>query len=127
MPIVYQKRIHRADLQSNPDRLYVFGDNTLRVGMGGQAKEMRHEPNAVGIATKWTPSMDDAAFFSDGQLYQIRQIWIEDTERLVTHLFEGGTVVWPTDGIGTGLSKVPTKAPLVWEMMEQFRKDLEMI
>jgi hypothetical protein len=41
MPILYQHRIYRMDLIANPNILYVFGDNTKRVGMGGQAGEMR--------------------------------------------------------------------------------------
>lgn len=127
MPIVYKKFILRTALQSNPDDLYVFGDNVQRVGMGGQAAYMRGEPNAVGVATKWTPSNDPTAFFYDSQIDQIRHIWLKDTERLIQHLLESGTVVWPEDGIGTGLSAVPRYAPKVWEWMEQYRKDLELI
>jgi len=127
MPIIYQKFILRTDLQANPEQLYVFGDNVQRVGMGGQAAYMRGEPNAVGVATKWTPSGDPAAYFADTDMSKVKQIWIEDTERLVNHLLEGGTVVWPEDGIGTGLSDVPARAPKLWEWMEQFRADLELI
>jgi hypothetical protein len=47
--------IYRRDLRANPESLYLFGDNTKRVGIGGQAREMRGEPNAVGIATKNAP------------------------------------------------------------------------
>jgi hypothetical protein len=53
--IIYQKYIKREDLRANPTVLYVFGDNEARTGLGGQAKEMRGEPNAVGIATKASP------------------------------------------------------------------------
>ena len=127
MPITYQKFILRTDLQANPEDLYVFGDNVQRVGMGGQAFYMRGEPNAVGVATKWTPSGDPAAYFADKDLKAVKHIWITDTERLVQHLLEGGNVIWPEDGIGTGLSDVPARAPKVWEMMEQFRNDLELI
>lgn len=127
MPIIYQKFILRIDLRSNPNDLYVFGDNFLRMGMSGQASYMRGEPNAVGVATKWAPSNAEFAFFTDDQFDKIREIWFEDTERLIQHLLEGGTVVWPEDGIGTGLSAVPTHAPKVWEWMEQYRKDLELI
>lgn len=127
MPIKYQKFIHRSDLQANPDTLYVFGDNVQRIGMGGQAFHMRGEPNAVGVATKWTPSTDPTAYFADKDLTTVKHIWIQDTERVVQHLLEGQTVIWPEDGIGTGLSDVPNRAPKVWQMMEQFRKDLELI
>lgn len=127
MPIIYQKFILRTDLQANPEDLYVFGDNVLRVGMGGQAAYMRGERNAIGVATKWSPSNGEHAFFRDDQFPKIREIWLEDTERLIQHLLEGGKVIWPEDGIGTGLSAVPTHAPKVWEWMEQYRKDLELI
>ena len=61
--ITFQERITRADLRANPDTLYVFGDNMRRRGMGGQAAEMRGEPNAVGIPTKWRPSRTEWDFF----------------------------------------------------------------
>ena len=35
-----EKIIKRDKLKSNPDILYLFGDNLLRKGLGGQAKEM---------------------------------------------------------------------------------------
>lgn len=49
MPVVKQDQIMRRDLLDNQDKLYVFGDNMVRRGFGGQAREMRGEPNAVGI------------------------------------------------------------------------------
>ena len=41
--IVYRtdKVITRDKIKENPDVLYLFGDNLLRKGLGGQAKEMR--------------------------------------------------------------------------------------
>ena len=69
MPVMYQNWIERSDLQRNArsDRYYLFGDNLRRVGMGGQAKSMRGEPNAIGIATKNGPSM------------HINDMWVERT------------------------------------------------
>ena len=55
MPVIYQKRICRDDLRRNPNAVYIFGDNEARTGLGGQAREMRGEPNAMGIATKRSP------------------------------------------------------------------------
>ena len=62
-----QKFITRADLQANPKRLYLFGDNVMRAGLGGQAKEMRGEPNAVGVATKKAPHRGHLAYFTDAE------------------------------------------------------------
>ena len=112
--IIYQSRIYRADLQANPTVLYVFGDNFLRRGMGGQAGEMRGEPNAVGVATKWAPSHRREAFFSDDQFERIIDAINADVHPLWKHLDAGGVVVAPLDGIGTGLSQLPTRAPRIY-------------
>jgi len=62
MIIIKQHKIYRKDLKNNPDVLYLFGDNLVQKGFGGQAKEMRGEPNAEGIPTKKLPSMEAKAF-----------------------------------------------------------------
>lgn len=67
MPLIYQKMIFRKDLKTNPDKLYVFGDNVERQGLRGQAAEMRGEPNAIGFPTKWFPKLTPKAFFWDNQ------------------------------------------------------------
>ena len=111
MPVIFQKWIMRDDLKNNPEVLYVFGDNLKRVGLGGQAKEMRGEPNAVGVATKKAPGMGDKDFFSDEEFLD-NIITIErDFMRAFNHLVNGGIVVIPADGLGTGLSELPTRAP----------------
>jgi len=52
MGIRTEKHITRQMLRAEPGTLWVFGDNLQRKGLGGQAKEMRGEPNAIGIPTK---------------------------------------------------------------------------
>lgn len=59
------KYITRAYIQKHPNRLFIFGDNLLKQGLGGQAKECRGEPNTFGIPTKRRPSWDVDAFFTD--------------------------------------------------------------
>lgn len=51
-------------LRTNPDKVWVFGDNMKGFGKGGQAM-IRDEPNAFGIPTKRYPSKDNWAYFSD--------------------------------------------------------------
>jgi hypothetical protein len=63
MPVLRQKWITRDDLRANPNVLYLFGDNERREGLGGQAKEMRGEPNAIGVRTKASPSKHETAFW----------------------------------------------------------------
>tara|TARA_R110000851_G_scaffold41082_12_gene103366 strand:- start:1929 stop:2402 length:474 start_codon:yes stop_codon:yes gene_type:complete len=109
--ILYQKFINRIDLQRNPQVMYLFGDNTLRRGMGGQAKEMRGEPNAVGVATKKLPSQMENSYFSDDHFNEyMLTMWI-DLRPAYIRIVNDGTLIIPTDGLGTGLSKLPELAP----------------
>ena len=110
MPVLLQHRIYRSDLQNNPDVLYLFGDNLQRKGYGGQAGEMRGEPNAVGVATKRRPDMMTSTFFTDSDVQEFHHIVLKDLKRAVAHLNNGGTVVIPSDGLGTGLSELPQRA-----------------
>lgn len=120
--IELRKFITRDMLISEPNKLFVFGDNVARRGFGGQAKEMRGEENAVGIATKWRPSNRPEDFFYNFQFAAVKHIIDEDFERLFTHC---GDIVWPEDGIGTGLSQLPYRAPIIWTYILQKYQNLE--
>ncbi|MEH2517526.1 hypothetical protein V1279_003099 [Bradyrhizobium sp. AZCC 1610] len=117
MPVIFQQWITRQDLRDNPRNIYVFGDNVQRIGLGGQAKEMRGEPNAIGVATKWAPSMHPRAFFDD--TVTCRNIVRSDLRIVQQALDLGRTVVVPTDGVGTGLARLDLYAP----NLDRFIKD----
>lgn len=127
MPIEYRKRISRSMLVNEPDTLFVFGDNLLRKGRGGQAAEMRGEPNAVGVPTKKAPSNAASAFFTDEDFDEAVKTIESDLKQIADHLKAGGNVVWPRDGIGTGLADLPNRAPKIWEYLEERRINLEAI
>ncbi len=118
MPVIKQKMIYRSDLMENRDVLYVFGDNMQRVGLGGQARECRGEPNAVGIPTKWAPTMEERAFFKDSDLEVVGPVLDQELDRLVAHLDAGGVVILPADGIGTGLSRLAQRAPRIFAYLQ---------
>jgi hypothetical protein len=124
MPLEFVDFISRADLKANPDRLYLFGDNEARRGFGGQAKECRGEPNAVGIATKRGPSTLETAYWSDSDFTRCAAIIDKDLTRAMDHARKGGTVVCPKAGIGTGLSELPTRAPRLMEHIRQRLREL---
>lgn len=109
--LISQKFIYRSDLRNNSTVLYLFGDNLTRLGMGGQAKEMRGEKNAIGIATKRAPSMNEDAFFSDDDFAELAAQIVEDFTPALKHLVSGGIVIVPEDGLGTGFSELPKRAP----------------
>lgn len=119
------KHITREMLRANPDTLFVFGDNMIGKGFGGQAKEMRGEPNAVGIPTKLLPAVRPGSFFRDEDFDRAKPKIDAAFSRLQAHASAGGEIVWPEDGIGTGLAQLPTRAPRIWRLIEECRIALE--
>lgn len=113
----------REDLRNNPGVVYLFGDNCKRIGLGGQAKEMRGEPNAIGIVTKLTPWL----FMSDDIYdYNVHEISLDFNEVYKAIDAETGKiVVIPADGIGTGLADLKNKAPRTYEYLQQCLESLK--
>lgn len=107
MPLLLQKLIHRTDLRNNPAVIYLFGDNELRVGLGGQADAMRGEPNAHGIATLLAPGR----FWHETDFERQCKILERDFTFPMQKLAEGRLIVYPTDGVGTGLAALEKNAP----------------
>ena len=125
MPIVKVHRYVRADAQSNPKALFIFGDNDLREGYGGQAGEMRGEVRAGGVRTKWTPGGAREDYFSDREYERCTSMIQQDLEPVREHLEKGGVVVVPADGVGTGLSRLPEKAPRIQAFIDEQLLELE--
>lgn len=120
MPVLYQHHISRRDLRRNPDVLYVFGDNVARYGDGGQAAEMRNEPNGVGVATKYLPSMDEGAFFTNEpeSVSAQNRIIDEDMKPLFVKVKQGGVVIIPMAGLGTERAELRFRSPETWNYLQ---------
>lgn len=107
---------------NNPDFLFVFGDNTKRVGNGGQAI-IRNCSNSIGIATKESI----AEFFSDKH-YSMNQIVIDRDimmvkKRIIDYGFKA--VVFPKSGLGWGRADMQIECPktalyLSQRLLEEF-------
>lgn len=54
--------IDKSFLDSNPNAIFVFGDNLHRVGYGGAAK-LRDHPQTYGFITKKAPDNLDESFY----------------------------------------------------------------
>jgi hypothetical protein len=122
MPFVVQKEwFSKEQIRENKDILFIFGDNYYRRGTGGQAKICRGEINCVGIVTKNRPSHEhEDDYLSDIFMHNhIHQI-VTDFQPVVHQLKSGGTVIFPADGIGTGLAKLQEKAPLTFEFLQRY-------
>lgn len=106
MTVRYVKWFTRDLLRGKPEARFVFGDNRERIGFGGQAAACRDEPNAIGVATLYSPGRfyrpDDPLALAtvSGDLY-----------RVATALALGRIVYAPIDGLGTGLAHLPEHAP----------------
>lgn len=102
-------RYTREYIKSRRGLYFVFGDNVARRGLGGQAKEARGEPNTIGIVTKWAPMMHPNCFFTDSE--ECFDLVEKDLLRVVDLLDKRIDVVFPRDGIGTGLANLKLGAP----------------
>jgi hypothetical protein len=104
-----------ADLKANPNKIYIFGDNITEKGKGGQAI-IRDEENAFGIPTKVSPNTTPQAYFNDNK-YEAN---IGQIDRAIEKIkADGRTVVFPKDGLGTGLAKLKEKAPKTYAYLKQ--------
>jgi hypothetical protein len=91
-----------------------------RLGLGGQAREMRGEPNAIGIPTKQSPGTATHDYFinSDLQNSQIRGEINKGFKQLRQQLLDNKDIVIPKSGIGTGLSQLEQRAPEILRYIE---------
>ena len=110
--------ITRDDIQANPDKIFIFGDNVEREGLGGQAKEMRGEPNVIGIVTKNSPDTTPESYFNDADYDKNKKLIDADVNKIILKIREGKTIVFPKMGIGTGLAQLDYKAPKTFSYLK---------
>lgn len=115
MPLLTVSRYTREDLQDNPYIFYVFGDNEERIGNGGQAGACRGEPNAIGVATL---SFDRPWGDTMSQVWHQASVMRRDFQPIFWKLNAGQTIVWPRDGIGTGIANLPNVSPRTFNYLQ---------
>lgn len=113
--IEIRDRITREDVRAENDKIFLFGDNLKQTGYGGQAKEMRGEPNALGIPAKKEPANNQTSFFTDKEFEANRQA----IDKAFGKIPPDKTVVVPKGGIGTGLAKLEQTAPLTFAYLNE--------
>ena len=116
--VEFSDHITREEIRQNPDKIYLFGDNLQQSGYGGQAKEMRGEPNAIGIPTKKAPSREDWAFFTD-QDYEENKTAISSAFAKLAKYPASTTIVFPQAGLGTGLADLENRAPQTFAYLQK--------
>lgn len=114
MQIYVTKEFYSTKLsEAKPGWLFIFGDNTKRYGKAGQA-QIRDTKNAIGLATKFTPSVDNDAYFSDQRYSECCDIIEKDLQAIFNRSEEYDVLIFPFAGLGTGLSELPKRAPRVY-------------
>jgi hypothetical protein len=114
--VTVAKRWTRAAVAADSTALYVFGDNDWRQGKGGQAV-IRELPNAAGVPTIKRPGYAAGDYYTDAELHanaaQIEAACAAILERAPAY----ARVVFPRDGLGTGLADLPRRAPLTYDRL----------
>lgn len=123
MKIIKVKRWTLSDVKNKPDHLFIFGDNDIKKGKGGQAV-IREEPNAMGIPTKKIPTRAKSAYYTDDELTTNQNKIDHAIKLIIAELPKYEVLVLPADGIGTGLSELPTRAPLTFKYLKEKLKEL---
>lgn len=125
MHIDYRVHISRKDVKENPDHIFVFGDNDMRTGLGGLAREVRGEPNAFGIRVKKRPYRDWDAYYTDREYEENLEKICGDINKIIDAIVKSGkysVIVFPKAGIGTGLADMQKRCPETFKSMNLILK-----
>jgi hypothetical protein len=98
------------DCKESPDSLFIFGDNDQSKGIGGQAV-IRNCVNSMGIPTKKFPSYHNQAYYTDREYNANCKKILTAVDRIIIESAKYKEIVFPLNGFGTGLSRLPEKAP----------------
>ena len=115
--IIFEEFWTVESVEKDSKSLYIFGDNNIGSGCGGQAI-IRNLNNSLGIPTKKLPTMNPNAFYTDED-YNDNKQRIDNAINLIKHEATKYTaVVFPKDGFGTGLAMLPKVAPKTFTYVE---------
>jgi len=107
-----------TDVTSNPNCLFVFGDNDISRGKKGQSI-IRDCVNAIGIPTKKYPTFALNAFYTDSELESNKKKIDIAIQKVIDKSVSYQKVYLPEDGFGTGLANLPIKAPKTYSYLLQ--------
>lgn len=104
------------DVTNQKTDTFVYGDNLLRKGKGGQAI-IRDLPNTIGLVTKKEPNNNSSSFFSDIEYEKNYQFILNDILKIKRKQILGDQLVFSSGGYGTGLSKLPELSPKTFDIL----------
>ena len=104
------------DVIKSPNKIFIYGDNDLRTGLGGQAI-IRNESNTLGIRTKKKPTHEKDAYYTDKEFEDNKKKIIQDIKKISDELLFGTTIVFSEGGYGTDRAKLKEKAPKTFKFL----------
>lgn len=113
------------DVEELSQYIWVFGDNVIRKGELGQAC-IRKAPNALGIRTKYYPSMKPGSFFTDKEYESNCRMISKDVDEIIEKVMSTNNIEECYEGIvipkrecwpGTGLARLDECAPKTFNFL----------
>jgi hypothetical protein len=110
-----------------PTCLFIFGDNLLGFGKGGQAI-IRGQPNSFGIPTKRKPAMSSGSFFCDNSEADLDAVLLR-LQTLWAYLESGQTIVIPVTengdpSLGLERARLDKKAPTIYAAIKTHVREM---
>lgn len=92
--------ITRDYLKQHPNEIFVFGDNTERIGFGGAAM-LRNEPNVYGFITKKVANYEDDSYYRPDEY-----IWVyaEELQKLIQKIESNPDKTYLISKLAAGLA-----------------------
>lgn len=112
---IYNKRFTTDLVNKEKNKIFIFGDNDIRSGKGGQAV-IRDCENSIGIRTKKYPSNKESSFYNDREFYQNKEKIDYDILKIKRKSLNN-KMVFSNNGYGTGLSSLKEKAPKTFKYL----------
>lgn len=106
------------DCNDNPKSLFIFGDNDVKKGLGGQAT-IRNCKNAIGIPTKKLPSNHKKSFYTDSEYSDNCKKIQGAINAILNKSREYDELIFPKNGFGTGLSQLPQRSPKTYKYLNE--------
>jgi len=118
--------ITREFIQRNHHILFVFGDNDIRKGFGGMAKDFRGEPNSLGVRTKKFPGLDKSHFYTDDEYSINTRKILADINDIINKSINYQYIYFPKQ-IGLGKAHMKTYCPMTYDYLMVELKYAEVI
>lgn len=118
---VFQGFFNVTYCSKTTNAIFVFGDNDIKRGCKGQAV-IRYCENSFGIPTKKKPDYQITSYYTDDE-YNENMIKIKQAiKELIDKSKNYDMILFPENGLGTGLSKMSEYAPRTLKSMNNIIK-----